>query len=266
MNWHIRINGKGGLPFIWAHGLMGSIALDDATGYFYERNSPCLTQYVRYDARGHGFTDATDNIEDYTWPNLANDMIAIADKLGANCFIAGGQSMGSMTALYAARMVPERVKALVLVTPSTVWETRKEQAKIYRKSAEIIETKGVDTFVQILRERTFLPDWLLQAKPNDMEKYIKSMLIIGEDHLSVILRAASISDLPPKKEFTPPAVPTLILAWVDDPTHPLQSAEELREKIPDAKMIVARNQNDLQLWPQTIKDFVAGVCFKEFAL
>jgi pimeloyl-ACP methyl ester carboxylesterase len=115
MNWHIRINGNGGLPFIWAHGLMGSIALDDATGYFYQRNLAGMTQYVRYDARGHGFTDATDNIEDYIWFNLANHMIAIADKLGAKHFIAGGQSMGSMTALYAARMVPDRVKALVLV-------------------------------------------------------------------------------------------------------------------------------------------------------
>jgi hypothetical protein len=36
-----------------------------------------------------------------------------------------------------------------------------------------------------------------------MGKYIKSMLIIGENHLSLILRAASISDLPPKNEFTP---------------------------------------------------------------
>lgn len=96
-----------------------------------------------------------------------------------------------------------------------------------------------------------------------MEKYIKSMLIIGETHLSLILRAASMSDLPPKNAFTSPKVPTLILAWPDDPSHPLQSAHELKKKLPAAKMILAKDANELMAWPEIIKDFVAGVSFKE---
>lgn len=248
-----------GRTFLWA----GSIALDDATGYFYQRNLAGMTQYVRYDARGHGFTDATDNIEDYIWPNLANDMIAIADKLGAKHFIAGGHSTGSMTALYAAQIVPDRIKAFVLVIPRTICETRKEQAKIYRKSAEIIETKGVDTSVQLIRARTFLPKWFINARPDDMEKCIKSMLIIGEAHLSLILRAASVSDLPLRNEFTPPKVPTLIIAWPDDPSHQLQSTHELKKKHPAAKMILAKDAGELEAWPEMIKDFVAYVSFKE---
>jgi len=48
---NISVNGEG-TPFIWAHGLMGSISLDDDTGYFH---APCMTEkmkLIRYDARG----------------------------------------------------------------------------------------------------------------------------------------------------------------------------------------------------------------------
>src|SRR4030042_1545846 len=258
---NISMKGKG-MPFIWAHGLMGSMALDDDTGYFYEKKLPEIVSVVRYDARGHGLSPGTIMPRDYHWSNLAKDMIAIADELGMRQFIAGGQSMGSMTSLNAALMAPERVKALMLATPSTIWETRKAQSSLNSASAGIVEAKGVEAFVELLRKRPLLPQWLLEAKPFDNEKYIKNILTMDAKLLPQILRGSSISDLPPRNEINTLSIPTLILAWPDDATHPLQSAKQLNELLPESRLVIADGVDDLVKWPRIIYEFIGEISSK----
>ena len=153
----------------------------------------------------------------------------VADISGIRHFIAGGQSMGSMTALNAAVMFPERIKALVLVTPSTIWETRAVQAVLYNAAAGIIKEKGLNRFVEMMRQRPLLPQWLLAAKPSDNEKYLRNIMEMNEKILPDILRGSALSDLPQRSNFKAPLIPTLILAWKDDPIHPLQSADILHK-------------------------------------
>jgi 3-oxoadipate enol-lactonase len=259
-NVELNINVKGeGIPFIWAHGLMGSMSLDDSTGFFHSDHLSEIAKLVCYDARGHGLSHGTLTPEDYNWSNLAKDMIAIEDKLGIKRFIAGGQSMGSMTALYTALAAPERVKALVLATPSTIWETRKAQSALYNTSASIIETKGVEAFVELLRKRPLLPNWLLQAKPLENEKYMKNILAMDAKVLPHILRGSSISDLPARDQFKVPAIPALILAWPDDTTHPIETAKELKTLMPKSQLLIANNINDLTKWPQMISKFIEEI-------
>lgn len=94
-NVELNISVKGEcMPFIWAHGLMGSMSLDDSTGFFHSENLTEITKLVRYDARGHGLSQGTNKPEDYHWSSLARDMSGIADKMGIDQFIAGGQSHG----------------------------------------------------------------------------------------------------------------------------------------------------------------------------
>jgi pimeloyl-ACP methyl ester carboxylesterase len=182
-----------------------------------------------------------------------------ADELGLAQFIFSGQSMGSRTALYAALAAPERVKALVLATPSTIWETRKAQSALYNTSASIIEAKGVEVFVELLRKRPLLPNWLLKAKPLDHEKYMKNILSMNVNVLTHILRGSSISDLPPLDKFKAPTIPALILAWPDDSTHPIETAKELKTLMPKSQLLIANNIIDVAKWPKMIYDFVVDV-------
>src|SRR5690348_10748181 len=110
---NVRIAGEG-YTFIWGHGLMASMAMEDAMPVFEWDHLAEGERMIRYDARGHGRSEASENLDDYSWPNLARDMLALADALRIERFLAGGQSMGSATALYAAlvAVAPERVKAL----------------------------------------------------------------------------------------------------------------------------------------------------------
>src|SRR6185369_6760014 len=138
---NVRIVGEG-YPFIWGHGLMASMAMEDAMSLFEWDHLAEGERMVRYDARGHGRSEASANLDDYSWANLGRDMLALADALEIERFIAGGQSMGSATALYAALAAPERVKALLLVNPPTAWETRAAQGAVYEQMADLVAQQG----------------------------------------------------------------------------------------------------------------------------
>ena len=106
---HIELNVKvvgEGKPFIWGHGLMGSMTLEDTVGWFSWDTFSDQNRLIRYDARGHGRSQATSSPEDYRWSNLAQDMLGLAQALDTGPFIAGGQSMGCATSIYAGFQDP----------------------------------------------------------------------------------------------------------------------------------------------------------------
>ncbi len=89
---NVEITGEG-TPFIWAYGLMSSIEAENASGF----EGDCCPEHIqlmRYDARGHGKSQPSYKEEDYHWSNLSQDMLAIANAIGAEQFIAGGGSLG----------------------------------------------------------------------------------------------------------------------------------------------------------------------------
>ena len=112
---HLHVRDEGGqAPFIWAHGLMGSIASEDHVNWFkWDKMLGCC-RLIRYDARGHGKSEASQNPEDYLWSKLAYDMIALARLKRLDQFIAGGRSMGCATAIYAALEIPTMINKKVL--------------------------------------------------------------------------------------------------------------------------------------------------------
>jgi 3-oxoadipate enol-lactonase len=254
---NVRVLGDG-IPFIWGHGLMASMAMDDATRLFQMERPVEGERLVRYDARGHGGSQVSENPDDYLWPNLARDMLALADTLGIERFIAGGQSMGSATALYAALAAPERVKALVLVNPPTAWETRPAQAAIYERWAEAVEAKGLLGLFEQMQSQSPSPAWLWEweAQSGVADELAKAYAALDARALPLIFRGAARTDLPPHEAIRAVKAPALILAWSDDPGHPLSSAETLQELLPDAHLEVAHNMDELAEWPRRIQEFV----------
>ena len=53
--------------FFWGHGLMGSMAQEDAAGMLPWAGLEDAHRVVRWDARGHGRSDSTPDPEDYRW-------------------------------------------------------------------------------------------------------------------------------------------------------------------------------------------------------
>ncbi len=246
-----------GQPFIWGHGLLGSMAQDLDGGIMAWRELTDFAQVIRFDARGHGRSDTQGDPEDFRWDNLARSMWQVVDSYTAERAVLGGASMGCATSLYAACQRPEQVKALVLVIPPTAWESRDKMKRNYRFMAN---------FVNLTRA---LPFRLLHLVPEakDGATFQRKMLSSLAKHLAGVkprgvvgaMRGASLSDLPPREELEKLTMPALILAWPDDKTHPLAVAEILHDTLPNAQLEVIKHEDDIYRWPQLVAEFIASL-------
>lgn len=231
---------------ILLHGLSSSRANDAAAGLDWSR-ALGAHRVVSYDARGHGRSTGRSVPEDYAWSALADDLIALADTYSPDHPVdVIGTSMGTGTILHAVLSRPDRFRRLVLALPPTAWATRAAQQDLYRDGADFVERNGMARFVaagKLVEPPPAVPDgW---PDPD-----------VNEDVLPAILRGAALSDLPEPFELAAVSQPTLVLAWVDDPGHPLATAERLADLIPHATLRIAQDPDDLAEWPAIAGEFL----------
>lgn len=70
---------------------------------------------IALDLRGHGQSDRPD--PPYRWPDLADDLVALAAALDLRDVVGVGHSLGGYALILAAAAAPERFAALLLVDP-----------------------------------------------------------------------------------------------------------------------------------------------------
>lgn len=184
-------------------------------------------------------------------------MLALAQQVGLDRFVAGGQSMGCGTSLYAALTAPERIRGLVLMNPPTAWETRAAQAAVYGQMADLIETRGIDFLVTLMQQQPAMgPGWQTQPYTNMMENFATHFRSLDPKALTVVLRGAQLANLPPPAELEAIQAPALILAWTEDTGHPIASAEEVAHRLPNAQLRIAQNAAEVATWTDEIRRFV----------
>ena len=111
---HLRDEGaRDGMPIILLHG-------SNADLHTWEPWVEALKadyRVIRYDQRGHGLTGAAPD-EDYTLASFTKDVGLVADALGIEEFILGGNSMGGWISAGYAIEHSDRLAGLVLVDAS----------------------------------------------------------------------------------------------------------------------------------------------------
>ncbi|GGO90452.1 alpha/beta fold hydrolase [Wenjunlia tyrosinilytica] len=240
--------GRGPLA-VYAHGGFVSQAVEDRMGLFdWEPVLDAGRRLVRYDARGHGRStgDAVDT--DYTYPSLADDLLRLLEHLGAvEPVEAMGASMGCGTVVHAAVRAPERFSRLVLLIPPTAWATRKAHARSNLDCADRVEREGVDAWLAAQRQRS------RPAVVADVPRFPPTP---AEQVLPSILRGLAMCDLPPPQAVASLSLPTLVLAWADDPGHPLSTAQTLAGLLPRADLHIARTRSDIRTWGERVAEFL----------
>jgi len=240
-------------PLVWAHDLCSSMAHEDELGLF-----PCAAlaapmPVARYDTRGHGGSLGGYQERGYRWSAMVDDMLRAAE----GPFVAGGIGMGVATALFAALRAPKRIAALVLVLPPPAWDRRATAAITHEADADLVELSGPKRLAESVRARP-LARLLAQVRPDAREVEARHLQAMDPRILALMLRAAARSDLPRQEEVRSIIVPTLILAWEDDPDHPLVTAQTLADTMLQADLRIARDESDVKGWPATVDDFLAG--------
>lgn len=253
MSLHLERSG-GGRPLLWAHGLTSSIAAEREGGVFQWEDIPGL-DVIRYDARSHGRSGTGTGPEEHEWAQLAVDFLAVADDQRAESFVGGGASMGCATVLHAALRAPERFQAMVLAIPPTAWETRAAQTEGYLASVALLEAKGLEAFIEASRRLPAQPAWAAERREVRF-RHLAAMDPVG---LALALRGAAQSNLPPRDEVASITAPAVILAWEDDPGHPLTTAESLHELLDGSQLHVARSPEDVAAWPSVVEAFLSDL-------
>ncbi len=249
-----EVSGEGP-DLIWGHGLSMDLASDAVLGLLDWGQIP--VSVVRYDARGHGESESTPDTKGYSWLELARDQLALADALGIGRYVAAGASMGCGTALHAAVLSPQRLRALVLALPPTGWETRAAQAAIWELTATMIEERGVEALVDSRAELE--PPDPYKGDTRRREQQAAAIRAWDPDRLALVMRGAAEANLPDRAELAQVGVPTLILAWTGDPVHPLSTAEELAALLPGAELHVASTASALAEWTALTSAFLRRV-------
>ncbi|MDQ1811874.1 alpha/beta hydrolase [Massilia sp. CCM 9210] len=251
---NVRSAGSGA-PLLWAHGMMSSMEAEDALGILQWQHFSASLRLVRYDARGHGASAAC---APATWHALGQDMLALADALGEDTFIAGGWSMGCASALHAALHAPVRVDGLVLILPPTLWEARIAQAALYRRAIALAQSVGGARYARLIaRDGGALPPWLLKAAPHLAAAARYGMRDLSTPGMLALYESAAVSDLPPRAALEAlSGTPALIVGWAGDPTHPLASAHELHRLLPNSNLFIAQDHQDVLTIPTRLREFV----------
>ncbi|MEM9234745.1 MAG: alpha/beta fold hydrolase [Pseudomonadota bacterium] len=189
---------------------------------------------VRYDLLGHGLT-GPDLQERYAPEERAAFVGEVMDALGIDQAMIAGNSLGGLAAWRFAGMAPERVEALILISPGAY--------PINGVGDDPAEVPGaVVFFLQTAPEagiRATLP--MLYADPDSVSD--ERVTEIGEmmrreGNGAAMVRSLEKFTLPdPDSDLARVTAPTLILWGEADQLIPPAHGERLVEALPDARLI-----------------------------
>jgi 3-oxoadipate enol-lactonase len=137
---HCRIDGEQGPWVMLSHGLATDMTMWD------ELTDALKSRYrvLRYDARGHGGSAATEG--DYTLAMLVADAVGILDALEVAQTHFAGLSMGGMIAQGLMLDHPSRIKSAVIADSRHT--TRPEFTEAWLSRADAVRKGGIDAIVE----------------------------------------------------------------------------------------------------------------------
>ena len=192
---------------------------------------------VGFDARGHGESGAPEDREAYDYADLAGDVGAVLDDLSIDRAVLAGHSMGAATAIRFALDHPDRVAALVQITPAYDGERDEDDLADWEKLAEGLESTGVDGFMEAYHPsvKDEFRDTVMKFTRQRLERHRDLQSVA--DALRVVPGSHAFDGLEALQRVEAPA---LVVASRDDadPGHPCKVAEAYSEYLPHAELII----------------------------
>jgi 3-oxoadipate enol-lactonase len=236
-----------GTPVVLLHGLtatrryvvMGSGALE-RSGH----------RVISYDARGHGRSSPAADAAAYGYEELGRDLEAVLDAFGVGRGVLAGASMGAHTLLWLALHRPERVAALVVITPAYDPAGFGDRSRLARWDAlaDGLRRGGVEGFLAAYGEPDVPEQWR-----QSVLTVIRQRLSLHEhpeavaDALRVVPRSRPFADI---RDLEAISVPAAVVASADvaDPGHPQAVGEAYAAAIRGARLITDRPGSSPIAW------------------
>jgi pimeloyl-ACP methyl ester carboxylesterase len=180
---------------------------------------------IAYDARGHGASGAAGAPDEYGYPWLERDLLAVLDALAVERAVLAGISMGAVTALRLAVHRPERVAGVLAITPGYDPDASTQTQERWRALAGAYRRGGVDGFLDAYAATKPDTPWL-----RDVRALVRRRFALHRDPaaladaLAVIVASRGFDSL---EELAAIRCPVTVVASHDtwDPEHPYALAE-----------------------------------------
>ena len=208
-----------GVPVLLTHGF-------GATAGMWDRNIDALSvdrPVIVWDQRGHGSSDAPDDMARYGEQISVADMAAILDAAGADRAVLGGMSLGGYLSLAFHLVHPQRVAALVLVDTGPGYRNDEARDKwnawVERRARQLERGEAADDFSAEVAQA-------VHEHPEGLPRAARG--VMAQKDARVITSLDSIT------------VPTLVTVGAQD-TDFLASADYMHRKISNSRKVVIDN-------------------------
>lgn len=230
---YVAMGGSEGTPLIMVHGYT-----DNSRGW--SELAPHLGDrpMIALDLRGHGGTQAPQCC--YSPDDFAHDIVGAMDTLGIERADIIGHSLGAITAANLAGIYPDRVEKLVLIGVGTsvpagtldwLWEN-------IPALPDVIDP-----------ESQFMLDWYSDPNPvnEDFKSRERAESAATERHVwMAVLEALSSHDW---SYLARRIKAETVIFWGDqDKLFPLESQNQLRAVLPEAKLVVIEGAGHNPNW------------------
>lgn len=216
-----------GLPFVFLHGMGGSI------NQIYTTYAPIEgVQLITINQQGHGNSDV--DWDKYDFSNLADDIVSLLEYLNIKKACFAGISMGAAVSLNVATRYPECVQKLLLIR--NAWTDQPMLGKVqaaYHDLGMSLKEDNIEAFYRT-------EGWRIVKKAS---AYTRNAFI-GTFHdpcciknwrkYLILPKKTPISSL---KELNNLTMPVSILANRNDLCHPFAFGEYLRDSIVGAELV-----------------------------
>lgn len=200
---------------------------------------------IRFDQVGHGLT-GPDPKGDYSTANYVADILGVADALGLERFVLGGNSMGGKHALAFAIAHPERLTGLVLVDGSggpMLKLGKKDDEDSGNIGFTIARMPGINRLAEQITPRSLIAQSLEQsvsvkavASPAAVDRYWELLRYPG-NRRATLARFGMPYDPLGASDIAAVATPTLILWGQEDRIIPVEAGRWLARTMPNNRLV-----------------------------
>jgi pimeloyl-ACP methyl ester carboxylesterase len=178
------------------------------------------------DLRGFGNSTMIDS--PHTMDDYASDIASLLDHLNIQKAAIVGHSMGGYVALAFARLYPERVRGLGLISSQVLADAPDRKEGRYKSAADV-EANGIGSVVEAMAPK-FTPDDKLQAYARASMERQQPAAYIGA--LKAMAERVDSTPLLPSFQF-----PVVIIHGDSDSLIPIDRAREVKAALPQAHLI-----------------------------
>lgn len=178
------------------------------------------------DLRGFGESTTVDTL--YTTDDLASDIAGLLDQLGIEKSAIAGHSMGGYVALAFARLYPEKVSGLGLVSTQALADPPERKEGRY-KSAEDVADNGIHGIVEAMTTKFTSNERLQEFARNSMERQ-QPAAYIGS--LKAMAERSDSSSLLASMDY-----PVVVIHGDADVLIPIERGQEMKDAISHAHFV-----------------------------